>query len=75
MSFSKDGRLLAYAISQSGSDWMDWRVIDTTTGVHREDHLRWTKLTSPASSRQSRGFARATQSPRVSARTRRAIER
>ena len=46
MSFSKDGHYAAYAISRSGSDWREWRVVDTQTGELLPDHIRWTKFTT-----------------------------
>ncbi|MEL6348051.1 MAG: prolyl oligopeptidase family serine peptidase [Myxococcota bacterium] len=41
---SEDGQLLAYAISDGGSDWRTWRVLDVTTGEHLQDELRWMKF-------------------------------
>ena len=53
---SPDGRLLAYALSESGSDWNTWHVRDTTTGVDRPDLLRDTKFTVVSWARDSSGF-------------------
>ena len=41
---SRDGRLLAYATSTAGSDWMTWRIRDIDTGVDHDDVLEWTKF-------------------------------
>ena len=41
---SRDGRLLAYATSAAGSDWMTWRIRDIETGVDHDDVLEWTKF-------------------------------
>jgi len=41
---SPDGRLLAYATSASGSDWMTWRVRDIDTCVDSGDVLEWSKF-------------------------------
>ena len=41
---SKDGRLLAYATSAAGSDWMTWRIRDIDTGIDHGDVLEWTKF-------------------------------
>ena len=46
MSYSKDGRHLAYSFSKSGSDWQEFKVVDLSTGATLDDHLRWTKFTS-----------------------------
>ncbi|MBD5204039.1 MAG: S9 family peptidase [Bacteroidales bacterium] len=45
ISFSNDGRLMAYVISRSGSDWNEIYVMDTRTGELLADHLEWTKFT------------------------------
>ena len=41
---SRDGRLLAYATSAAGSDWMTWRIRDIETGIDHDDELEWTKF-------------------------------
>jgi prolyl oligopeptidase len=45
---SPDGRLLAYATSESGSDWMTWRVRDIDTSIDADDVLEWSKFSSVA---------------------------
>jgi prolyl oligopeptidase len=45
---SPDGRLLAYATSKAGSDWMTWRVRDIDTGDDRTDVLEWSKFSGAA---------------------------
>jgi len=40
---SDDGRLLAYALSEGGSDWQVWHVRDVATGKDLPDTLRWSK--------------------------------
>lgn len=42
-SASRDGRLLAYLRSESGSDWRTARVLDIDSGEVREDAVRWIK--------------------------------
>jgi prolyl oligopeptidase len=44
---SRDGRLLAYGVSESGSDWTDWHVRDLDSGHDFPDVLRFTKYYSP----------------------------
>src|SRR5699024_2254961 len=39
MSFSKDGKLLAYSISEGGSDWRKVILIDVKSGKQVEDTL------------------------------------
>lgn len=42
---TRDGKLLAYAASEAGSDWKTWRVMDVATGQDLPDQIRWTKHT------------------------------
>ena len=42
-SLSKDGKLLAYAASQSGSDWTTVYVRDVKTGEDLQDKLEWVR--------------------------------
>ncbi len=44
MGISKDGKYLAYAISHSGSDWMEAFVLNIETGKQLNDHLKWIKF-------------------------------
>lgn len=46
ISFSKDGKYLAYVISRSGSDWVEIYVKDLETGKNTNDHIQWAKFTS-----------------------------
>ncbi len=45
ISFSKDGKLLAYSISRSGSDWREIFLIDVASKAQRSDHIKWAKFT------------------------------
>jgi prolyl oligopeptidase len=56
MSFSKDGRYLAYSYSTSGSDWREWKVMDTRSGETLADHLTWTKFTGATWDKDGKGF-------------------
>jgi protease II len=53
---SPDGRLIAYAISDGGSDWRIWRVRDVETGEDLPDELRHIKFSGVSWSRDSAGF-------------------
>lgn len=46
-SVAKDGSLLAYAVSEGGSDWQQFRVKDLTTGTDLDDAVVG-KFSSPA---------------------------
>jgi prolyl oligopeptidase len=47
-SVSKDGRLAVYGLSQGGSDWMEYRVLDVATKQPREDVVQWVKVSGAA---------------------------
>lgn len=42
--FSKDGKLMAYLISEAGSDWRKAKVRHTDSGVDLDDELQWIKF-------------------------------
>ena len=48
MSFSKDGKYLAYVISRSGSDWNEIYVMDVESRKVLDDHIMWAKFTGAA---------------------------
>ena len=43
-SVSEDGKLIAYAKSESGSDWKTIHVVDIETGTVLEDRLEWVRF-------------------------------
>ena len=51
---SKDGTLLAYAVSRSGSDWQELNVLDLTTRKPLADKVEWVKVSDIAW--RDRGF-------------------
>jgi prolyl oligopeptidase len=53
---SKDGRYLAYGLSASGSDWMEWRVRSVETGEDLTDHLQWIKFSGASWTKDNDGF-------------------
>lgn len=53
---SPDGKLLAYSISASGSDWQEWKVRDVETGKDLSDHLKWVKFSGVSWTTDSKGF-------------------
>jgi prolyl oligopeptidase len=56
MSFSEDGKLMAYATSASGSDWMEWRVRDVASGKDLSDLVQWSKFSGAAWKKDGAGF-------------------
>jgi prolyl oligopeptidase len=55
-SISRDGRLIAWSISESGSDWSEWRVREVDTGEDLDDLIRWTKFSYVAWNSDNSGF-------------------
>lgn len=55
-SVSDDGRLIAYALSDGGSDWRTIRVREVETGQDRPDEIRWAKFTQIAWLPDGSGF-------------------
>ncbi|WP_420643964.1 prolyl oligopeptidase family serine peptidase [Candidatus Leptofilum sp.] len=55
-SYSKDGRYLAYTLSQSGSDWQTIHIRDLHTNEDRPEVLHWAKFTNAAWLPDGSGF-------------------
>ena len=53
---SPDGKLLAYALSDAGSDWKTWRIREVDSGLDRPDVLVHAKFTTVSWARDSSGF-------------------
>ncbi|MEX0612885.1 MAG: prolyl oligopeptidase family serine peptidase [Pirellulales bacterium] len=53
---SEDGRYLAYARAEAGSDWQQIYVLDVDTGELLEDHLKWARFTFPVWTKDGAGF-------------------
>ena len=56
MEVSPDGKLLAYSLSASGSDWQEWKVRDVTTSKDLSDDLKWVKFSGVSWTRDGKGF-------------------
>jgi prolyl oligopeptidase len=56
MQVSPDGKLLAYGLSASGSDWQEWKVRDVDTTKDLSDHLKWVKFSGVSWTRDGKGF-------------------
>jgi len=55
-SVSDDGKLMAYGVSEAGSDWNTWRVRDVLTGKDLSDELKWVKFSGAAWTKDNKGF-------------------
>ena len=53
---SNDGKLLAYSLSASGSDWQEWKVRDVETGKDLSDQLKWVKFSGASWTHDDSGF-------------------
>jgi prolyl oligopeptidase len=53
---SPDGKLLAYARSEAGSDWQQIQLVDVATGKEQPDHLKWARFSDIAWARDGSGF-------------------
>ena len=53
---SPDGKFLAYSVSEAGSDWQTWRVLDIDTGKIFSDELKWVKFSGASWTADARGF-------------------
>ncbi len=56
MSISDDGKLMAYSLSASGSDWQEWKVRDIETGKDLADDIKWVKFSGASWTRDGKGF-------------------
>ncbi|MBU0617876.1 MAG: S9 family peptidase, partial [Planctomycetes bacterium] len=55
-SVSEDGKLLAYGLSEAGSDWVEYHVRDIDTGRDLPDHIRWVKFSGASWTKDGEGF-------------------
>lgn len=53
---SPDGRLMAYAFSESGSDWKTWYVRNVETGEDYPDQVKWSKFSGASWTHDNQGF-------------------
>ena len=56
ISFTDDGRYMAYSLAASGSDWIEWRVRDVATAQDLPDLVKWSKFSSAAWLKDGSGF-------------------
>jgi prolyl oligopeptidase len=55
-SVSEDGKLLAYGLSEAGSDWVEYHVRDVDTGRDLPDHIEWVKFSGASWTKDGKGF-------------------
>jgi prolyl oligopeptidase len=53
---SPDGKTLAYALSEGGSDWSTYYARDVATGKNTADTIRWVKFSGASWTKDGKGF-------------------
>ncbi|HEY0005639.1 MAG TPA: hypothetical protein VGB17_12585, partial [Pyrinomonadaceae bacterium] len=53
---SDDGKLMAYGLATSGSDWTEWRVRDVESARDLPDVVKWVKFSGASWTRDGKGF-------------------
>ncbi|WP_437185224.1 prolyl oligopeptidase family serine peptidase [Planctomicrobium sp. SH668] len=56
ITFSEDGRYVAYALQDGGSDWKIWKVMEVESRKVLSDELKWIKFNSPSWTPDGKGF-------------------
>ena len=56
LSFSDDGKYLAYGIQDGGSDWRTWRIMDVASRKLLDDKIEWVKFSGATWAPDNRGF-------------------
>ena len=55
-SVSNNASLLAYSISDGGSDWRSWKVLEIASGKVLEDNIEWAKFSGASWENDDSGF-------------------
>ena len=55
-SVSNNATLLAYSISDGGSDWRSWKVLEIASGKVLEDNIKWAKFSGASWENDDSGF-------------------
>ncbi|MEO6065238.1 MAG: prolyl oligopeptidase family serine peptidase [Lysobacterales bacterium] len=53
---SRDGKYIAYSVADAGSDWVEWRVRDVSSGEDLPDRVKWSKFSGAAWAANGSGF-------------------
>lgn len=56
LALSKNGLYLAYGLSSSGSDWVEWKVKNVETGEILADDIKWVKFSGVSWTPDHQGF-------------------
>ena len=55
-SISNDASLIAYSISDGGSDWRTWKVLNINSGETLQDQIHWAKFSTASWENDDSGF-------------------
>src|SRR4030095_10335432 len=55
-SVSNDGKLMAYSLSASGSDWQECKGREVETGKDFSDNIKWVKFSGASWTPDGKGF-------------------
>ena len=55
-SVSNDASMLAYSISDGGSDWRTWKVLDISSSKNLKDTIKWAKFSGASWETDDSGF-------------------
>lgn len=56
LSVTHDGKRIAYALAEAGSDWITWHVRDVASGKDLPDEIRWSKASGASWRKDGSGF-------------------
>jgi prolyl oligopeptidase len=56
LAFTDDARYLAYGVSEAGSDWTHWKVLEIQSGKALPDEIQWVKFGGASWSHDDQGF-------------------
>jgi prolyl oligopeptidase len=56
VSFTEDGRYMAYSLASSGSDWIEWRVREVADAHDLPDLVKWSKFSGATWLKDGSGF-------------------
>ena len=54
--FSDDGRYVAYGVSEAGSDWRTWRIMEIESGDVLDEEVKWSKASGVSWTKDGEGF-------------------
>jgi prolyl oligopeptidase len=56
LDFSDDGKYLAYAVAEAGSDWRTWHVLALDSLKILDDEVKWSKFSTASWTTDGKGF-------------------